>query len=231
VKAHTEAQKLLGGDPKTLVKLPDASKPEEVKAFWQRMGAPNDAKDYDFKDVKHADGKPLDEKFQDFLRNVAGGSFLPKETALTLANSFAKFQDALNAQDAAAKAATFATESAALKTSWGPKYDANMYVAKLAAEKLGWTAAQVKVMEGSAGYAATMEGFRRMGVATGEAKFITNELGGGDNSIMTKEAAQAAKNELMVDKVFLKKLTSGDAEAKKKMSDLNMIISGVLKAA
>ena len=236
VKAHQEAQKkvteITGANAKDIVIVPpDNAPPEAKKAFWERLGAPKDAKDYDFKDVKRSDGKPLDEKFQDFLRNVAGSAFLPKDKALDLAKGFAKFQDAVDAQSAAEKASTTATEAAALKGSWGAKYDANMYIAGLAAAKLGFTPAQVKVMESSAGYAATMEAFRRMGEATGEGRFLNNELGPDNSSVMTKEAAESAKKELMADKTFTAKLVAGDAEAKKKMHDLNLIISGVLKAA
>lgn len=233
IKAHQEAQRALtvatGADAKDLVKVPrDDAAPEVKKAFWERLGAPKDAKDYDFTSVKRQGDKALDQQTTDFLRNLAGGNMLPKEVALNLAKSYAKMQDSIDQQNAASKAATIATEKAALQANWTSNYDANLFVAHQTALKFGFNETQIKAMEGAAGFASVMEIFRAIGMATGEGRYLATENGGNGNAaIMTKEGAEVARKELLASPDFNKRLTNGDPEAKKQMAALVAIITGV----
>src|SRR5258708_6406048 len=63
-KAHREAEKLIGAPADKIIRLPND--PNDAEAWRQvrlRLGAPKDAKEYDFSTVKFADGTDLDEPF------------------------------------------------------------------------------------------------------------------------------------------------------------------------
>ena len=147
-KFYREAEKRLGAPADQLLRLPRADAPEaEVKAFWQKIGAPADAKEYDFKDVKFADGSDLDDKFVDAMRDVAGRKFLTKEAAAEVAKTVVRFMDAAQAEEVAANTTALAGEEAKLKQSWGQNYDRNKFTAQEGARLLGFTKEQIDGME------------------------------------------------------------------------------------
>lgn len=212
IKASHEAQKFVGLPPERLAKIP-TDKADEAgwKALWGKLGAPIDAAGYDLTGV-------TDPAIADAIRASAAANFLPKDAATAVGAAVVK---AIAAKETAAgveKASKLVTERAALKTSWGTNMDANMVVAKAGAAKLGITPEEVAALEQVAGYAKTMEAFRKVGALSGEDKFITG--GGGDGKVMTREQAKARRVELMADSDWAKRYLGGGAAEKRQMADL-----------
>lgn len=225
IKAHREASAMLGVPPDRIVKLPaDASDEAGWKAVWEKLGKPADAKEYDFSAVKVGE-TALTQADQDYLRGLANDLNLSKEGAARLASDFAKRQTDAGASNLADQTAKLVEEKTKLATNWGPNAEANMYVAKQTALKLGVTPDQVQALENQIGYAGVMEMFRNIGQKTGEASFVGNgqEFNKG---VMTKEQAVARKAELMNDSAWTSRYQSGDAQANRELQALLVIMHG-----
>ncbi len=224
-KAHRDAEKLIGVPANQLVRLPtDAADEAGWSNVWARLGAPKDAKDYDFTPVKNAKGDPIDAKLADVVRAAAAKYHLPKDAAAGLAQEFIKFNDTNSAAATVEEQAKLADEYKALDTNWGANKDANMFVAKKAAQALGVSPETVQALEKQIGYAKVMEMFRAIGSKIGEDKFVTSDRPAG--GVMTREQAQAKLSELKHDTAWANRFLAGDVAAKREMEALTILISG-----
>lgn len=223
LKAHREAETLIGLPADRVLKLPkDASDEAGWKAVYARLGTPADPKEYDFSAVKFKDGSELTPAFVDHIRNVAATSHLSKEAAVEVAKGVVAYLDSSSEGETAEKTARLAEEKAKLATEWGANLDANKYVATQTALKLGVKPEEVASLENLIGYARTMELFRSIGQKIGEDSFITN--GGPNPGVMTREQAIARKAELLRDEAWAKRYTAGDATANRELQALLAII-------
>lgn len=223
IKSHRDAEKLIGAPADKMVRLADPNDEAATKAMWQRLGAPADAKDYDFSTVKTSDGKDIDPKLADALRGAAASANAPKDVAARLADAVVKFNDAQTAEQVAAKAATVATEKGELQKNWGTNFEPNKFVAQKGAEKLGFSAEQIAALENTAGYAKTMEAMRRVGELSGEAKFVNDP--NNPTGVMTREQAMAQKSTLMADTAWVTRYLAGGAAEVREMTALNIILT------
>ena len=220
-KAYREARKFIGVSPDKLLKIPDPNDTDGVRALKERLGAPKDAKDYDF---KTADGKPLDAALDAALRETALKVGLPKGDAADVAAALAKYFDQQKYTQNAEYEAKIAAERQDLDKNWGVNKAANLLVAQQAAKALGLTGEEVNALEKVAGYAKVMEMLRSIGEKTGEAKFITSNAA--TSGVMTREQALAEREILKNDVGFRTKYLAGDAAALRQMTALNTLISG-----
>lgn len=223
-KAHREAERFIGAPADQILRMPkDAADEAGWNAVWGRLGKPAEAKDYDLSTVKRADGKELDAALADSIRNAAFAANLPKEAATRMAADFVKHLDGVAAASAADHEAKIVEAQAALKKNWGPNFDANMFIAKQAAQKLGVQPAEVDALEKVVGYDRVMEMFRSLGTKMGEDKFVANP-GGGDNKVMSRDQAVARKAELMNDAAWTKRYMEGGTAENREMLALNTLI-------
>jgi hypothetical protein len=226
IKSYHEAQTFIGAPPERIIKLPtDANDEAGWKDVWTRLGAPADAKDYDLSAVKVGD-QPLDQGFQDFIRAQATALHLPKDAAAQLAAAFVKYTGDSETSQAAERTAKIAEERKLLDANWGANKEGNTFVAKKGAEALGFDASVVDALENVVGYAKIMEGLRKVGELSGEAKFINGGQGpNGNGGIMTREQAVARKAELMNDTAWAKRYTDGGAAENRELQALLAIIT------
>lgn len=242
LKGAREAQKMIGVPAEKLLRIPEPSAPEaDVSAFWNRIGVPAEAKDYDFTGIKRADGKDLDEKTATTLRTALLAGRVTKDRAADVVKAIIKEQDDAEAARKTDIAASVQTETQALDKSWGVNKEANLFVAKNALLKLGQAAglppdkaqaawdALSKV--GGIGAASAMEMLRVMGSRMGEDRFVSNGAPGGNNLPMTREAAVAEIGTLKADPQFRKRYLEGGAEETKRMKALHAIAYGQQQAA
>lgn len=231
---YRNAEKLIGVNPSELIRLPKANAAEsDISAFWQKVGVPKEAKDYDFSGVKFADGTDLDQGFSDTMRNALLASRTPKERAPEVVKAIVKFMEGNDAAEAAEVTAKTQAEAAALEKNWGTNKDANMVVAKAALERLGTaaglTAEQTKAgwdaltKVGGIGASAAMEMLRVAGARMGEDKFIGGGPGGGQSQVMSREAAKAEIDALKRDTEFGRRLLAGGREERRKWDDLHKV--------
>lgn len=223
-KSWREAEKLIGVPAEQIIRLPkDPNDSDGMKAVWQRLGAPKDAKEYDFSTALKADGKPADEAFVEFMRKTAGELNLPKDMAARVAASLVKYQSENETAASAERTAKLTEERTALAKNWGANQAANMQVAKNAAAALGVKPEDVAALESVVGYARVMDMFRQIGSKIGEDKFVRPD--NNPSGVMTMEQAVARKAELMKDAGWTAKYMNGDTAANREMTALLKIIT------
>jgi hypothetical protein len=225
-KSYRELERHMGVPPDQLIKLPKAGAPaEEWKAVWNRLGAPNEAKEYDFNGVKF-NGQDLDPGFADSMRSALAQAFVPKDRATGIVQSVVKYLEDAEKAETAVTTSKVAEEKANLQKNWGTNFDYNHLKAIEGARRLGITPEAVKALEGQVGYAATMEAFRKIGAGTTEDMFVDSVRGTAGNPV-TREGAIARKAELEKNAVWVKRYLSGDADAGREMNALIQQIDGV----
>jgi hypothetical protein len=225
-KAQREAEKLIGAAPDKIIRLPNDPKDEAgMRAVYERLGAPKEAKDYDFSAIKKSDGTPADQAMLDLVRAQAHTLGISKDAAARLAETMVKDQETRATAAKAEYDGKLVTERAELDKNWGTNKEANMFIAKRAATALGVTADDVAALEKVVGYKRVMDMFLAVGQKIGEDKFIANPAPGG-SGVMTVEQAVARKGELMDDKAWQKRYFDGGSAEKNEMAGLMALIAG-----
>lgn len=231
LKSHKAAESFFGTPKENLLKLPAAdAQPDEIKAFWERLGAPGKPEGYDLSDVKYKSGDPLDQEFADFLRQTGVELNVPASVVKHLATKFAEFADAGEAEENTAKATALANNKTALAQQWGGEnsavYTMNMAVAQKAAQAAGVDPAALTALESVVGYPAVMEMFRKLGVQTGEASnFVARGQETNDKAPpMDLAGAMQRRDELMADKDWALRWANGGAKEGQEMYDLLQVI-------
>lgn len=220
IKAHREAMTKLGAPPDQLVRLPkDANDVETRKALFARLGKPDSPDKYDLKAAEDGGASP---EFVEFLRKTSDKLDLTAEQARELAKDFIVYADGTTKGDEAGQAAALEQERADLRKEWGANFNANLTIARMAAQKVGIPPEAVAAIEDAAGYKVVMTALQKIGMAIGEARFVTSETTG---NVMTREGAIARKAELMKDTEWTTKYLNGDANKVREMTDLNRIIT------
>jgi hypothetical protein len=223
IQAHREAEKFVGVPADRIIKLPATPEDPAWADVYGRLGAPKTAAEYDFSSVKVND-EPADPALVEFFRTQAAALHLPKDAAPALLDAYLKHQNGIGAAAAAEKTAKLAEEHKVLDANWGANAEANKFLARKGAEKLGLDATAVDALEGVVGYAKTMEALRKVGEISGEAKFIGGN-GMTQDGIMTREQAVARKAELMADGAWTKRyMDGGSAEAREMTALLTLIV-------
>lgn len=204
-KVARDLERHFGVPADRIVKIPAAdAKSEDIRAYYERIGAPKEANEYDLSAVK-------DPAIADSLRATMHERGVSKDAASALAASVAKALESATTTQTTLDAAKLVEEKAKLKTNWGDKYDYNHLQAMEGARKAGISQEGVKAIESQIGYADTMEHFRRVGSGMSEDAF--HQGGGPNGNPTTREGARAKLSELEADKAWGKRLTSGDPVA------------------
>lgn len=220
VKQAREAEKHFGVPVDRLVKMPAAdAKPEDLRAFYERLGAPKEAKDYDLSAVK-------DPAIADQLRATMHERGAPKDLATAIAASVAKALESKARTDTTLDAAKLAEQKARLDANWGDKKDFNHLQAIEGARRLGITPEAVKALESQIGYDGVMEAMRKIGANTREDMFVERGASG-TGDVTTREGAVARKAELMADKAWGQRWLNGGQIEAREMLRLEQLITGV----
>jgi hypothetical protein len=213
------AEKFIGVPPDQVVKIPKAdAPPEDIRAYYERLGAPREAKDYDLSAIK-------DQAIADTLRASLHQSGVPKDAAAAVAKSVATALESQASRQSTETTAKIEEAKARLKESWGQNFEYNRLKAMDGARRLGMTPETVAAMEGLVGYDGVMETLRKIGVGTSEATFIDRGIGT-NGEVTTREGAVARKAELMNDPAWAKRYLANGAAEKREMTALNILITG-----
>lgn len=224
-KAARAAQAHVGAPPELIVRLPKEANDEAGwKAVYNRLGVPNEAKDYDLSAVKRADGKDIDAGLADALRPAMLSARVAKDRAGDVVAAVVKHLDGVAAEQKAQDTVKLTEQKAALDKNWGANAPAFKFIASQAAQKLGVPPETVAALEGVIGYDKIMELFYKVGRSLGEDKYVNGEQP--NSGIMSKDQATARKSELMKDSAWVAKHNGGDAAARREMRALNIIITG-----
>lgn len=228
-KAHREAQQMISRitgtpDKDRILITPKADAPEAEKAaFYEKLGRPAKAEEYDFADVKHADGTPLDADTVSKLRASAFKANLSKEQAASIAKDQIEQTNKTDEAKSIEAQAKLSAEIRALEASWGPNHDAFLFIAKQAMQKFGFTPEMLQTMQKTLGAGKVMDGFLKLGQATGEGRYIANQAPGG-TGMMTAEQAKAKLSELRQDREWGAKLMKGDVTVTEQFNALTQMM-------
>lgn len=223
IKAHRSAEKLIGAPADRIIRLPsDANDETGWAGVWQKLGAPVDAKGYDFSTIKNSDGSALDAKLTQSIQEAAAAAKVPLPMAQRMAQAVAKHLEDTNKSSAVETATKLAESQAALRKNWGSNFEVNKVIAQQAAKALGATPEQVSALESVVGYDRVMEMFRTIGSKIGEDKLFTGN--GPAGNIMTKDMAVSRKNDLKADQAWVGRYLAGGAPEKAEMLALDRII-------
>lgn len=209
---------------------PDA-KPEEWRAFWSKVGAPEKPEGY-----KLPEGLDKDEgiiKLRDHAHKLGVPAALFEGLTGYLVEQI-RATDDNDDQDFAARAEK---EMQELRAEWrGTAFDENSELGRRAATAFipHKDAAELETiitkMEGAIGTKATMKLFAKIGKAIGEHGFVGGDLPVVDGG-MTPAQARLEISNLKKDPEFGKKLQAKDAEATAKWDKLHKVANSVLRAA
>ena len=232
---YRNSERFIGAPPEEMIRIPKANAAEaDIKAYWQRIGVPAEAKDYDLSAVKFTDGSELDSGFAEMFRSAAHSARVPKDQASSLMTALVKHMEQNDAAELAERTRIVTEQQQALDKNWGVNKNYNMEVAKRTLQTVGQAAgltpeqaqqgwdALSKV--GGIGASYALEILRTIGSRMGEAPFISAQPGqGANNQIMSVAQAQAEIAALKQDKGFYDKLMKKDAEAHRRWSDLHKV--------
>jgi hypothetical protein len=219
-KQARELERHFGVPADRLVKLPAPdAKPEDIRAYYERIGAPKEAKDYDLAAIKDA-------AIADSLRATMYERGVPKDAAAAVAASVAKALESKTSTDNTLMTAKLAEQKAKLTQNWGDKFAFNQLQAMEGARKLGIAPEAVAALEGVIGYDQVMEAMRKIGANTKEDTFVERGAGGPTGDVTTREGAVARKQELMADLAWGDRYLKGGAAEAREMTRLNTLIDG-----
>src|SRR5262245_34126622 len=221
--SYRAAEKHIGAPADQLLRIPQANaKPEDVTAFWRRLGAV-EGKDYDLSGVKF-NGQDLEPAFADAMRGALANAFVPKDKASTVVGAVVKYLEDAEKAETAITTNKVNEQKAKLKADWGTNFDFNHLKAMEGARRLGITPEAVQALENQIGYAAVMETMRKIGAGTTEDTFIERGATGGGMPV-TAGAAQARLEELGNDQAWVKRFLAGDPAAKAEWEGLTKLMT------
>jgi len=215
--AYKGAEKFISAPVDQRLVMPgDKATPEEVKAFWGKLGTPAEAKDYKIAVPAGDDGA--------FAKQAAEwfhGANLTQKQAEAVTTKWNEHVANMAATQATQKAQAFAADDAKLKVEWGAAHDKNVFIAKEVVGKLGLDAKTIDKMEASLGHHGTMTLLAKIGAGLGEDGFVGGRTENTFGDALTPAAAKSQIETLKQDKAFVASYLKGDATAKAKMAELH----------
>jgi len=226
-QSHFAAQKLIGVSEHELLRIP---KPEDQAGWekvYERLGAP---KEYKFEGLKFEDGTEPEKEFTDFLAATAKKMHLTQNAAQDFAQTMMKQMGDAEKTELAEQTASIQKEREALQKDWGQDWEAHRFIAERGALALGFTKEEVATLQNVVGYKAVMERFHAAGIKMGEARFVRS--GGPDGkALMTRSTAANRRAELMADKAWVARYTTGGKTELDEMMAINTILSAPAQQA
>jgi len=216
--SYQNFEKLISFDRagRTVVLPKDEKDAEGIKAFNAKIGVPATADEYKL-EVPKENGSP------EFAK-AAAAKFHELGLSAKQATDLAKWWNEHSATGQAAAVAEnkarWEGEVAQLKTSQGAALEQNSAIVDKAAAQFGVGKEQLEALRSAMGPKAAFEFLLNIGQKLGEHSFEGAQSGSFGGK-MTPEQAKAAIAEHRRDVDFVKKYTSGDVAAKKRMSELH----------
>src|ERR1041385_2270873 len=189
-KQYRELERHLGAPPDQLLRMPKAdAKPEDIKAFWQRLCTPADPKEYDFSGIKF-NGEDLEGSFADRMRASLAAASVPKDKAAGIVKDVVKFLEEADVAESTVNAGKLTEEKARLTKEWGANWDFNYLNAMNGARRLGKPFVEALEKAG-VGYFDITEGMRRGGAGPTEDTFV--ERGATSGGMPTTQSGAKAR--------------------------------------
>jgi len=226
VTSYHNLEKLFGADKagRTVTLLGDDASPEDVSAFYSKLGRPKEAKDYGL--VAPEGG---DNSFADWASNTFFEAGLTSKQAALLASKWEDFRAQAVQQQSDADVVSANEAEATLRKEWGAAYDTKVSGINAAAEKLGITTDQLEGLRSAMGPVEAMRFVDGLNTKMGDHDF--DEGGENVTGVLTPEQATQAMNELQMNREFmdawLDKSHPGHKAAVEKKTRLSKLAAGI----
>lgn len=224
-KAWKGLERHFGAPPDQILKLPkDANDEAGWRAVRERLGAPKDAKEYDFSTVKFSDGSDVEDSFAETLRSAFHKHGLSKDAATDIVKSVVKRMDDADSAEATAFASKKATQIEKLRREWGDHFEYNELQALNGAKRLGVSQEEYDSIAKVLGYDRAPEFFRRIGSGLSEGEFTG---GAAASQPTTVNGARARLSSLLSDPDYSRRYLSGSRAEVDEISQLQQMIHGI----
>ena len=211
--SYRNLEKFAGGAKNLLELPPENATPEQLDAFYSKLGRPADPNEYG---LKAPDGG--DPAMVEWFKGTAHKLGLSAKQAQSLFTEFngmsGSMQEKLQSQMAQESEKAIGT----LKQEWGQAYDQMIGAGRRAATALGYDAGRLSAIEDKLGTAEMLRLFATLGSKMGEDSFAGERSEGGFGT--TPAAAKQQIADLKLDKGFMDKYLSGDKDAVSKLQRL-----------
>lgn len=217
-RANHSLTKMHTGDP-NMISLPkDDASPEDLNAFYNKLGRPAEAKDYKF---DFAEGTETNDGMVEFGKTMAYDLGLNPKQAQAMADKWGAYVTQENQAQLDRMETENSADVDALKTKWGADLDKNLAAGKRVVESLGLDPSIIDAVDGNIGSAAVIEMLAAIGLKSGEAGFTGGDGGGdvNDPASMSPERAQARIDELQGDAAFQARYSNPDMAVRKTAMD------------
>ena len=211
--SYRNLEKFAGGAKNLLEMPPENATPEQLDAFYSKLGRPADPNEYG---LKAPDGG--DPAMVEWFKGTAHKLGLSAKQAQSLFTEFngmsGSMQEKLQSQMAQESEKAIGT----LRQEWGQAYDQMIGAGRRAATALGYDAGRLSAIEDKLGTAEMLRLFATLGSKMGEDSFAGERSEGGFGT--TPAAAKQQIADLKLDKGFMDKYLSGDKDAVGKLQRL-----------
>ncbi len=203
-KSYVHAQSRMGSS----ISVPkDDATPEELSAFYTKLGRPSKAEEYKFTEVALPEGSKIDEKLHKDFTGIFHQAGLSQKQADTIRTEFLKRQAADLSAKVTARNTVVAEGQKTLMLKWGDKFEANARVAKQALAKFATPELIAALEETGAGSdPRVVEAFHNIGLRMQEDNITPNPNGSSNFSAGNVVAARDELARLTKDEAFQKSL-------------------------
>lgn len=217
------AEKLIGADPKSIVRLAKPGDIEGQKAMRLALGMPETHDKYDFGDAGKVAG--TDQKYLTAAREFFHKAGLSNDQAKSIVEANNAYVAQVVAQRDTEYKANVAVGDQQLQAEWRGGYDRKIAQAGTTAKMLGISAEMVDGLESKIGYAETLKFLANLGDKLGEDSFVDMASGGKKfTGAMTPDEAKAQWDQAKMDQGFLTALMDnnnpGHKAAKERQTNL-----------
>ena len=217
VKGFRNAEKFIGAPADKLLRLPDFDKADKVELdqFYNKLGRPQDPKDYN---IKVPEGVPTE--FSDWAKGMFHEAGVNSRQAEQITAKWNEYVSGAEGQSKEAQQQQVKDQEASLKHEWGDAYDKQMSIAKNAATSIGMTSEKVDKLQTALGYDGVMKMMADIGAKIGESGFVSGDSSTSFNGALTPAQAVSKISVLQGDKDWTAKYLAGNAEARAEMTRL-----------
>jgi hypothetical protein len=206
---YRNAEKHLGVPQDRILRLPEkADDADGWKAIHQRLGAPKDAKEYDFTGIKFTDGTELDEGFTTSMRSELLKANVAKDKAPDIVKAVIKHLDDADKAEATIRESEKKNQIEKVLKDWGAHRQENELLSLQALKRLEISQPEYDKLAGVIGYDRAAEIFRKIGAGFKEPGYVEGVTPGAPT---TAASAQARLAELENDPGWRAKLVKHDA--------------------
>lgn len=207
VEGYRNLEKLRGVPAERLLTLPDAAADQATKdAFYEKLGRPKTAAEYDFK-IEGNDATT------NHLKELFHKNGINAEQARNLLAGQTEFETKAVAAHQEQVRAKVEGEVTALKNEWGQAYDQNMGAAREGAKLLELDNGTIDALGEHLGHGKLMKLLHSVAARSGEHDFVSDSTRQGYGNKMSPAQATAEYNRLKADPAWVARRNAGDAVA------------------